>query len=993
MIELQSILQAPEKVSSNKEDLSFHPSFVDVNNKIKQWQSRFFFTVDDTVFHDLHLLYLLATKKFLDHRISIHLFRLVVAIYFMQKKLLQSTIFSPQSRHLQIRWIPTNLLFPFASKPVLGCLIGCNIIDRYELFDEENIHLTLQKYYPSLRIVKESSYAHASPHKNLKFFYLEIEKKNGTPFSAIEQRTLKNSLEEKLKNSIQTLAPSIFMGNNDEEIYKNIMVLSQELDSLSDIPQAYIALDQQTGIEIIFRITLVYISPFHRFSLQERFFECSFISERILPVRFLEERPIEAHIFRLLLPREASLLRSDGSLDFHSARQKIVASLKTAIGEFRDYNGGILFKQQELLHDFKKQFPDISNNDLESLENFFYGITPLEKQMMLSQDTLSTLFSYFLDNRKEKLPKDATYSFKMYRSDHEIFLIVHGDNSISELLSSTLQDPSFRMQNIAYNILKTEEGTFFNCVLLQAVNGEAESFIQLLQESFHNWHKKKKEQQILRIGLEYSLFSLDPRIGGEAISGEVLRFLFEGLTRINQNGKVECAVAKSIEISPDLKEYIFKLRSSFWNDGTPVTAYDFEYSWKKILSPDFKTAFATNFYHIKNAKKAKEGVISSDQIGIEVLDDFTLKVTLEHPTPYFLQLTSIPFYSPIHRIMDQQHPQWPYQHGKNYPCNGPFQLKINQQQGYQLVKNTFYWDINNILLDQVIFNLMNSTQALQAFRKKEIDWIGNPFGSWQPTFVPEKEDQLITLPNSWICWLVFNTSKPPFNHRKIRQAFAHIIQRTELISGSYLHLHPAFSPLLPHFLKNQHSLFPDYHLATAQQLFQEALEELNIDRKNFPSLNFVFHQKGVREYTAHCLKKQFQEGLGVDCTLHPLPWSAIFNKITSGDFQLGLVHWTSWVDDPVYTLNAFRFVKDDLNFSKWEHAEFQRLLDVSDQEINPFQRSSYLLQAEHVLCQEVPIIPLFYQPYQSLVHKGLRNVYLNQWGFFNLTRSFYKKEV
>ena len=115
------------------------------------------------------------------------------------------------------------------------------------------------------------------------------------------------------------------MAHNDEEIYKNILVLSQEIESLLDLPQAYITLDQQTGKEIIFRITLVHVTPFHNFSLKDRFFDCTFVSQKMLTVKQMENHPIEANIFRLHLARDSSLLRSDGSLDFYSARQKVVA--------------------------------------------------------------------------------------------------------------------------------------------------------------------------------------------------------------------------------------------------------------------------------------------------------------------------------------------------------------------------------------------------------------------------------------------------------------------------------------------------------------------------------------------------------------------------------------------------------------------------------------------------------------------------------------------
>ncbi|MDR3624936.1 MAG: peptide ABC transporter substrate-binding protein [Chlamydiales bacterium] len=994
MIVLQAEFEQNPEMNPGGLPVSFHPSFNPVYRKLQRWLARFPQQVENSIFNDLFLFYLVATKKYLDHRNATHLFRLVLSIHLMQKKLLRTATFAPHARHLEIRWIPTYLTFPFFTRPVLGCVVGFNIMDRYELFDEENVLLALQKSLPQLRIVRESSYCHTSQHKNLKMFYLEIEKKEGLPFSLAEQQILKNSLEEKIRKSIQKLSPSIFMRSNEEEIYKNVLVLSQEIQTIQDLPQVYIVLDQQTGKEIIFRVMLVYIMPFHRFSLKERFFDASFVPEKALTVKHIDNHPVEAHIFRIHLPRDASLLRSDGSLDFYSARQKVVSLVTSAIGEFRDYNGGILIKQQELLHQLKDQFPGITSSDLELLETFFYALIPLEKQFLLQEKFLVSLFNYFLEERRKRLLPGSFYSFKIYHEEDKIFLVAHGrEASFKEVISSVLQEVAFKMTDIAYNVIDISEGTFFNCALLSS-SDETEVFVHSLQEALHKWQLQMKDQQILRIGLEYLMVSLDPRIGGESVSGNVLRFLFEGLTRFDQNGAVENAVAESIEVSKDLKEYVFKLRYSQWNDGSPVTAYDFEYAWKKILSPDFKTSFASFFDPIKNAKDAKEGKVSLDQVGIQVIDARTLKVVLERPTHYFLQMTAHSVYSPIHRLIDQQHPQWPYQSQANYPCNGPFQLKINDSsQGYHLVRNPFYWELSRIYWDQIIMSLMTPHQAIHAFHKNEVDWVGSPFGTWHSFYVPGKEDRIVTYPNSLVYWCVFNTSRPPFHHPKLRRAFAYAIRRAELTASSFLPLSPAYSPLLPFYSGNQHPKFPEYDKEKARVLLQEALEELGISSKDFSSVTLPFYQKGIGEYIANCLKKQIEEGLGIKCHLEPLSWNTLFNRVAvKGDFQMSLMHWNSWIDDPIYTLNAFKYVGEEINVARWEHYDFKHFLDLSDQEINPFQRSFCLMKAEEVLCQEMPIIPLVYQPNQALVKKDLCVFYRVPCGPFNVLRSFKQKK-
>lgn len=978
---------------SNLLPLTFHPSFNYVKEKLQRWYRNFSDSIDSSIFHDLLLFFLLTTKKYLDHRTPSHLFRIVFLINRIHKKLLDATTLFPQRRHLELRLLPTSLIFPFSSRPVLGCLIGFNILDRNEMFDEENVLLALQKHLPNLRLVKESKYTHASHYQDQKIFYLEIEKKDGTAFSPSEKRLLKSTLEEKVKYSIQTLAPRVFARPNEEELYKNILVLSQEIETTRDLPQAFITLENQTGKEIIFSVTLVYICPSHHFYLKDYFTDCKFISEQVTIVKYIEENhPVEAHIFKLHLQRSPSLLRSDASLDFYAARRKISELIQAAIGEFRDYNGGLIIKQQELLQGLKENFPDIANQNPELIETFFFAITPLQKQAVLPKSVVSSLFKYFLQNRREKITGTSAYSFKIHHEDSLTFVNVRGDDtSLTKTISDVLQSPSFKMADFAYNFMTTSDGVFFNCVFVEAETMEAQTCIEALRQSLDRLCNTMNERQVLRIGFQVSMVSLDPRIGGDDSSGEVLKFLFEGLTRLNQNGQVENGIAESIEVSSNSRLYTFRLRPSLWNDGTPVSAFDFEYAWKKILSPDFKTAFAYLFYPIKNAKEAKEGRVSSDEIGIYAIDDNTLKVELTYPTPYFLQCTSLTLFSPVNRLVDQQHPQWPYQCEKQYPCNGPFQLRVNHpNQGYQLIKNPHYWEANQVTLEQITMTRMSSSEAAQQFQKREVDWIGDPFGLWNPSYNTSKEGRVISFSNALVCWFVFNVSTAPFNHPKLRQAFAHAINREEILPNPYCLLEPAYSILPPHSRKvKTQTLFPSVNVQHAKKLFNEALDELGIKVSEFPSITLTFLEKGVREHTAQSLKQQLEQTFGIICHLQPLPWNAVFSKLTSGNFQIGLVGWTPSIEDPIHTLGSFRNAKD-LNFAKWENPEFERLIDLCEREGNPFQRSSYLQNAEEILSRNMPIIPLYYQSYQALVQKDLYVRELKNSFSHNIARSFYK---
>ncbi|MBA2368324.1 MAG: peptide ABC transporter substrate-binding protein [Candidatus Protochlamydia sp.] len=971
---------AQERFTDN---LSFHSSFSLVENHVQNWLTRFNYTFDQSLVQDLYLFYILASKKFLDHRCPLHLSSLILSIHLLQKKLSQKVAFSPQDLHVKIRWLPSILKFPFSTHSVLGCLVGYNALDKYELFDEENLYLAFQKLCPDVRLVKECFYQHTSQCKNLKMHYFEVEKQDGTNFSLHQQNLLKNNIEERVRNSIQKLSPSTFMRHNDEDTYKTILVLSNEISSLEDLPQVSINLDEQTGQEIVFQVVLVCPSPFHSFSLKERFLECTFVSKRLTTVKHLENHPIQAHVFSLHLLRTSSFLRNDGSLDFNLARQKVVSLIQAAIGTFRDYNGGLLLKQQEQLEKFKEGFTEI---DQDILEKFFYSITPLEKQAILDQNILCVFFRFFLEHRTKKLNKSIDFDFSHSQINENVFLCVKGnDCSVSEI-STFSHENFFQSHEIVYNFLSTIEGFFFTAVLLNPQAETAISFINYLQQKLEEWKKSINGKKVLKIGVEYMPVSLDPRIGGDNVSADTLHLLFEGLMRYSEKEQVINGVAQSIEISSDAKQYIFKLRQSFWNDGTSVTAHDFEYAWKKILSPDFNTTVAEVFYPIKNAMKAKQGKLSLDSIGVKSIDDRTLKVDLEHPVPYFLQLTAHTVYSPIHRIIDQKRPQWPYECESNYPCNGLFQLKINQpNQGFQLTRNPFYWDANSTSWDQIHLIYVNPSQALHVFQQDEVDWIGNPFGAFHSDFITKKSGEVFVFPNTWACWQVFNTSCFPYNSPKIREAFSYAINREEITSKAFLPLNPAFSPFVHRHTNPAETFFPAFDPIKASQLFHEALDELGVSINDFHPLTLIYNEGEIREYTANCLKVQFKEVLGIECELKPLSWNKLFYQMNSGNFQIGLFNWSPSVDDPLYMLNYFRHCT--ANIAHWEHPDFQNLLQLSEHQINPFRRSFYLIKAEQLLQQEKPIIPIFYQPALGLVKKNVQIVQ-NLSGNFNVAKSF-----
>lgn len=221
----------------------------------------------------------------------------------------------------------------------------------------------------------------------------------------------------------------------------------------------------------------------------------------------------------------------------------------------------------------------------------------------------------------------------------------------------------------------------------------------------------------LRISFASYPTSLDPRMSGDFVSATMVGLLYDGLTRCLPDGSPEPALADSVEISDDLKSYVFSLREAYWSDGRRVVARDFEQSWKQQLDPKSPSLCTYLFYPILNAEKAAKGEKGLNEVGIYAIDDQTLKVELEYPTAYFLSLTSFPSFLPV-----ASHTEAPV-------VNGPFTLeKEGSQSELVLKKNSFFWNHENIQIEEIKISIIpDEHAALGMFERGELDWLGELF--------------------------------------------------------------------------------------------------------------------------------------------------------------------------------------------------------------------------------------------------------------------------
>lgn len=378
-------------------------------------------SVDRDIFYEMSSFSSHFGKPFTTRRNPRHLSRLVAFHYLFKKTLLQSIQKEPHERHLSIKILKVQLN---SSDPVLGILVGMHLLRETERFERKHLLNALQHCLPEVEAVPDSFVIDRREDK-IRIFYLEIHKSHYLPFSIDEIRRLKRGLPDLLKRAVENIIHPIFMPRNEEEVLRNIVLLSKQIKFLRDLPHLTIHYEKQSDAEISFLIVLVRLLKENDLPFKELSREASIriMIDEIRSAGSLKRRfPKEAVVFRAIIDK-ASFFRKDFSLDLKKARQRVAAELKQFLGEFRDYNGGMIHKQDEALEQLRKALGSSASHHEVLLENFFYSLRPGIMQTIHAPETLRTLFSLLLEVLSEDLIQKG-FVFKVSEGGKYFFSMI-----------------------------------------------------------------------------------------------------------------------------------------------------------------------------------------------------------------------------------------------------------------------------------------------------------------------------------------------------------------------------------------------------------------------------------------------------------------------------------------------------------------------------------------------------------------------------------------
>ncbi len=499
-----------------------------------------------------------------------------------------------------------------------------------------------------------------------------------------------------------------------------------------------------------------------------------------------------------------------------------------------------------------------------------------------------------------------------------------------------------------------------------------------------------KTEQHLRVNIKSEPVSLDPRKGNNYVAAQLHFMLFEGLLKLNPDLSLSPAQAKSYEVSEDLKTYTFHLDETTWSDGTPVTAYDFEKSWKSILNPVFPSPDAYLFFPIKNAKLAKKGEVPLYQVGITSKDAKTLVVELEFPAPFFLQTVASSSFLPVNFQLDSREPDWA-DSCKNFISNGPFILKewkLNQE--IVLEKNSRYHQSKEVHLDKVSFEIIdNESTVLYLYSKAHFDLVGTPL-SFIPSMIhhdEEKKKLLQFFPVAMTKFLAFNTDSFPFNNANIRRAFSYAINRKNIVNHiSQLGQQEALTVIPPALLPGQPNLFNDADNEKARGYLQKGLQELQIEAKDLNSIVFLYWSNAVNQSIAQELQNRWSEVLGVDVNLENMEFKLLHDRSKKGEFAIGLFAWVADYSDPMNILERFQDKTSYRNYSKWQNETYNDLLSQALKALSPDDYYQKIKAAEQVLIDEMPITGLYHDNYVFLIQPHVKGFEISPLGHIYFDR-------
>lgn len=495
--------------------------------------------------------------------------------------------------------------------------------------------------------------------------------------------------------------------------------------------------------------------------------------------------------------------------------------------------------------------------------------------------------------------------------------------------------------------------------------------------------------------------TIDPALNTAADGHQIISTVFEGLCRLDEHEQAIPGMAESWEISEDNLTYTFHLRDAKWSDGQPVKAGDFVYAWKRVVDPATAAEYAYQLYYLKNGEAINKGEKPVDELGVKAIDDKTLEVTLENITPYFLQLTEFPVYMPVREDIVSADPEGWALNVDTYIGNGPFKVsEWKHDDVLKTVKSETYYDADKVKLDGVDYVfIVEASTAVAAFEAGEIDFM-SAVPSEKITVLKEANDPNFEIvPYLGTYFYVFNMEKEPVNNPKVRKALALAINRQALVdevtkAGQIpaTGFVPKGVPMSDGKTDFQEAA-GDYGIATDDSKVAEAKQLLAEagypDGKGFPTIEVLYNTGEGHKAIAEALQAMWKQNLGINVELRNEEWKVFQTSRNEGNYTIARHGWIGDYVDPMTFLDMWIKTSGN-NDAKFNNPKYDELISKAKSTLGK-ERDDAMLEAQAILMEEMPVIPLYYYTSANLKRTTIKNAPKSITGPVNYKEAYLEK--
>lgn len=480
--------------------------------------------------------------------------------------------------------------------------------------------------------------------------------------------------------------------------------------------------------------------------------------------------------------------------------------------------------------------------------------------------------------------------------------------------------------------------------------------------------------------------SLDPHLITGSPDNNIIMNLFEGLTS-KDSATLEPlpGVAESWTISEDQRVYTFQLRQNArWSNGDPVTAQDFVFSWRRALTPSVPNEYAYMMYFLEGAEDFhKGGQQDFGRVGVKALSSHSLRVTLKYPAHFFLQLLSHHSYYPVHEgtlmkfggIAD---PTSKWILPENFVGNGPFVLRRWElNKVIELAKSEAYWDKGAVRLQAAHFFPIEDQQAEErAYRSGQVHLTNTPQMDIEKIQVYRQKDpdSLRIVPTYTSYYYEFNVNKKPLDDPRVRRAFALAIDRSLIVNkvtkGGEIQ---AYNFVAPDPVGYEPQVYWQEDPDEARRLLSEAGYP---EGKGFPVFTILYNTNDNHHKVALAIQQMLKNNLNIDVQLENKEWKVYITAKKDLEHDIARAGWLADYVDPSNFFDIFRSDAGNNN-TGWKSAQYDRLMEEIAATSDRARRHELFEQANRLLADEMPVLPIYYYSDINLVSPVVQGWYDN----------------